>query len=105
MKRTDVDVRNAQGSSNSAISATSNEARRRMKWRAMGLNVSGLEDHFKPDAHFGLVLLCMYPIESQMNGSRSKNFSYIGTYDIIENMIWQVGMSSLRAPESEWPIS
>ena len=65
----------------------------------MGLNVSGLEDHSKPNAHFGPILLCMYPTESQMNGLKSKNFGYIGTSDILEKMIWQVGMSSLRAPE------
>ena len=53
----------------------------------MGLNVSGLEDHSKHDAHFGPVLLSTYPTESQMNGSRSRNFNFIGTTDILEKMI------------------
>lgn len=52
-----------------------------MKWKVVRLNVSEIEDHSEPDVHFALVLLCMYPTKSQMNGSKSRNFNTIKAAD------------------------
>lgn len=48
--------------------------------------MSGLEDHFEPDVHFGLVLLCMYPTKNQMNGSKSRNFNTIKAANTLKKM-------------------